>query len=408
MSGGGTQTTTEQSSTTYPQWTQDAGQNTYSTGAGMLENFLRNPQYAIAGQTTDQMKAYDLSRDIARTAFTNSPVTVNGSPNLTAAYASPAAMTAAQVTPGAIQGMMNPYMGDVRKVALDDLRRTHLDNDASIAAKYAAGAGMGGSGAALARGQAARAYYEQAANTSASLQAAAYDKAMAAALANSQMEQQARSSNSGYAQQAGLANAGAENTMRTTGADYGIKAAQLTDQFRTNNQARQESARQAILQGGNQQQQFGQTALDIPWTALERLFGLTPKQLNSQTISQKESPDNSASPLQTIIGAGTTLLGSKVAGGGTILSSLMGLSDEREKTNIKKVGKDPETGLDLYSYDYKDDVEAAKKSGKTMPPKRVGPMAQQIEKLDPRAVREVGGKKVVQRPPGGILGMLAA
>lgn len=235
MSGGGTHTTTEQSSTTYPQWTQDAYQNTYQTGSGMLENFLRNPQYAIAGQTTDQLKAYDLLRDIARTAFTNSPVTVNGNPNLTAAYASPASMTAAQVTPGGIQGMMNPYIDNVRNVALDGLRRTHLDNDASIAAKYPAGSGLGGSGAALARGQAARAYYEQAANTSASLQAAAYDKAMAAALANSQMEQQARSSNSGYAQQAGLANAGAENTMRTTGADYGIKAAQLTDQFRTNN-----------------------------------------------------------------------------------------------------------------------------------------------------------------------------
>lgn len=392
MSGGGTQTTTEQSSTTYPQWTQDAGQSTWQTGAGMLENFLRNPQYAIAGQNSDQMKAYDLSRDIARTAFTNSPVTVNGNPNLTAFNAS-----AAQVTPGGIQGMMNPYMENVQKVTMDNLRRAHLDNDASIAAKYAAGSAMGGSGAALARGQAARAYYEQVGNTSAALQAAAYDKAMAAALANSQMQQQAN-----------LTNAGAENTMRTTGADYGIKAAQLTDQFRTNNQARQESARQAILQGGNQQQQFGQTALDIPWTALERLFGLTPKQLNSQTISQKESPDNSASPLQTIIGAGTTLLGSKVAGGGTILSSLMGLSDEREKTNIKKVGKDPETGLMLYSYDYKDDVEAARKSGKPMPMKRVGPMAQDIEKLDPRAVREVGGKKVVQQPPGGILGMLAA
>lgn len=71
----------------------------------------------------------------------------------------------------------------------------------------------------------------------------------------------------------------------------------------------------------------------------------------------------------------------------------MGLSDEREKTNIEKVGKDPETGLMLYSYDYKDDVEAAKKSGKSMPPKRVSPMAQDIEKMDPRAVREVGGKK---------------
>jgi hypothetical protein len=70
------------------------------------------------------------------------------------------------------------------------------------------------------------------------------------------------------------------------------------------------------------------------------------------------------------------------------LAQMFGMfSDEREKTDIKKLGKDPETGLTLYAYRYKGDPKSY--------PKVVGPMAQDIEKDDPDAVREVGGKKIV-------------
>lgn len=62
-------------------------------------------------------------------------------------------------------------------------------------------------------------------------------------------------------------------------------------------------------------------------------------------------------------------------------------SDEDEKTDITKLGKDPKTGLMLYAYRYKGDPKTY--------PKVVGPMAQDIEKDDPDAVREVGGKKIV-------------
>jgi hypothetical protein len=371
MSGGGTQTTTEQSQTSYPQWTQDAQQNTYSTGMGMLENFLRNPQYAVAGLTTDQLKGFDLARDTARQVFTAPQLSAPGNPNLTAAMSS-----AAQVTPDAIKGMMNPYIDAVESRALDSLRRSHLDNDAAIAAKYAAGSSFGGSGSALARGQAARAYYETVANTSAQLRAAGYDKATAAALANAQMQQQT-----------GLANQSAENTMRTTGADYGLKATQVDDQLRNTLLARQQAAQQGLMQGGGQQQQFAQSALDVPWTMLQMLMGLTPKQTNSQTYGTKETEGGGTSMFQSLLGAGTTLLGAKTAGGGSIAASLLGLSDEREKTDIQKLGKDPETGLQLYSYRYKGDPKTY--------PKVTGPMAAEVEKKFPGSTREVGGRTAV-------------
>jgi len=75
--------------------------------------------------------------------------------------------------------------------------------------------------------------------------------------------------------------------------------------------------------------------------------------------------------------------------GGSLLSGIGGLaaSDRRMKTNIKKLGIDPETKLPMYTYNYKDDPKHY--------PKRVGPMAQDIEKQYPDAVGEIGGHKVI-------------
>lgn len=64
-------------------------------------------------------------------------------------------------------------------------------------------------------------------------------------------------------------------------------------------------------------------------------------------------------------------------------------SDEREKTNVQPLGEG------MYAYDYIDDVRRAEEEGRPMPPKRVGPMAQDIEERAPGLVGEVGGHKVV-------------
>jgi hypothetical protein len=77
-----------------------------------------------------------------------------------------------------------------------------------------------------------------------------------------------------------------------------------------------------------------------------------------------------------------------------VLSLLFGLSDETMKTDIKKLGKDPKTGLPLYSYRYKGDPKTY--------PKVVGPMAQDVEKMYPGSTIRVGGKLAVP------LGILAA
>lgn len=306
--GGSSSSSTETSQTSYPQWTQDAQARTYGVGTGMLENFLRNPQYATAGFTTDQMKGFDLARDTVRQAYTASPLTAPGNPNLNAAYGTAAQGSAAQLSPTGYQSFMNPYMQDVVNTTRDTIQRDYADKSAGLSAKYAAGNSFGGSGEALAQGQLARGANETLASTTAALMSQGFDKATATAMANTQLQQQTGLANQNAQQQMGLANMAAENAMRTTGADYGLKRVQVDDTLRTTDQAREMSALQQLLQGGNQQQALAQRSFETPWTMLQMLMGLTPQQMNSQTVSNKET-ESSKSPFDMIMGVGNLISG---------------------------------------------------------------------------------------------------
>lgn len=95
------------------------------------------------------------------------------------------------------------------------------------------------------------------------------------------------------------------------------------------------------------------------------------------TSTQQQS---GGSPLSQIFGFGTSLLGAGLR-----------FSDERAKTNVDYVGKDPKTGDPLYAYDYKSDVLRSEETGKPMPPKRVSPMAQDVAERRPEDVVDLGG-----------------
>jgi hypothetical protein len=83
--------------------------------------------------------------------------------------------------------------------------------------------------------------------------------------------------------------------------------------------------------------------------------------------------------------------GSLMSSGLGLLGPLMGASDRELKTNIEKLGTDPDTKLPVYAYDYKADVKAKKVTG----PKRVGYMAQDVEKKYPKAVKKISGKRII-------------
>lgn len=90
-------------------------------------------------------------------------------------------------------------------------------------------------------------------------------------------------------------------------------------------------------------------------------------------------------------GASSSPFGAILGGAGLALQAaplLAGLSDRRDKTDIQELGVDPTTGLPMYAYRYKSDPKNT--------PKIFGPMAQDIEKVRPDLVVEIGGHKVVR------------
>jgi hypothetical protein len=79
----------------------------------------------------------------------------------------------------------------------------------------------------------------------------------------------------------------------------------------------------------------------------------------------------------------------------SLLPTLFALSDKRTKKNIKKVGKSQSTGISIHEYNYKGEKPGT--------PKHRGPMAQDVEKLLPDAVANIGGVKMVDKNVHGVL-----
>lgn len=134
-------------------------------------------------------------------------------------------------------------------------------------------------------------------------------------------------------------------------------------------------------------------------TSNSQMQGNTTGSSNTNSSGWSMSPvqQQSSSPLMTGLG-GLMGLGSMFAApaggvsaasglGSALMSGLSFLSDKNQKTDIKKLGKDDETGLDIYSYRYKGDPKTY--------PKVVGPMAQDIEKKYPGATKRRGGRLTV-------------
>ena len=147
------------------------------------------------------------------------------------------------------------------------------------------------------------------------------------------------------------------------------------------------------VQQQQQQQQLNQdyskwlAAMAYPYQQLAMysgVAGLAPG-LGSTTNTQSYGYGN-----QNQQQSGGSSLG-QAAGLATSLLGLFSASDERAKTNIDYYGKDPQTGDNLYAYDYKSDVKRAEETGKPMPPKRISPMAQEVAEKRPEDVVDLGG-----------------
>jgi hypothetical protein len=308
----GNSNTSSTSSTMFPGWTQQAGQNLAGSAWGMLSPHLQASPYHTAGQNADQQNAFDRARHVTGNAFGNNANLTNATNALANGQAGrmqAAQAEAAQLDPNAFKDFMNPFLDSVGKSTLGNMRSEYRNADAGLAGQYAASQAFGGSGEAIARGQLARGYNQNAGSAINNLMSQGYDRATATAMANTQMEQQANMANAAFQQQANMANSQLDQALPL-----------MFDRLQSSQQGRQSDALQQLLGVGNQQQQFAQGVIDKPLEYLQMLAGLTPNVYNqvqtgtSTGTSSSEAPTGGPSMAQQLLGLGGSILSAKGSG----------------------------------------------------------------------------------------------
>jgi len=175
---------------------------------------------------------------------------------------------------------------------------------------------------------------------------------------------------------------GYQQAVTTAAGQQGVQAADLARRMQGGQQIAGigQAVQGAGLQGAQAQLAAGQTQQQTEQAGKQALY--------NQFLQQQGYPFQVAQFLANIaMGTGS------LSGSTTTTEAPTGFfSDERDKTNVDYLGKGQ------YAYDYKSDVDRAEKDGTPMPPKRVGPMAQDIEKEQPGLVADINGHKVVRGP----------
>jgi hypothetical protein len=352
MPGGGGESTTTETKQIDPN-VRALQDDLWGAAKKMFGPHFNASEYLREGMNPDILQGVDLFRENAEEAYSTPAWNVTKMPIGLASDVK-------QVDPASVardaKSLMNPMTDEVVGRAIDDTRREGANAEAKLVSDYAARQALGGSSEAIALGQLRRGVNKNMGDISANMRAAAFDKALGVASGINQQNASAEMARRAQLDTQNLQRAGVDASMR-------------------------EGAARNLVNNGLMTQQFGQGTMDKPLELLAMLNGMTPKDVG---YTATKTQPTQGSGLQQGLGAASSALG-----------IIKMLSDEDEKTNKQKLGKDPNTGDMLYAYDYKADVEAAKKNGTPMPPKRVGPMAQGIEKRSPGSTSRVGGKLVV-------------
>ena len=281
----GTQNQTQQ--TNYAPWTQAFNQNVAGAAWNMLAPQLRTSPFQVAGLNPDQMRAFDMTRDMTMNAFGPNQ---NLNQSTQALMGGAGNMQAAQTGPMDAMPFMNPFNQAVIDSTMRNMTREKNRNSAEIGARAAAGGSFGGSREAVQRANQDRNFMDQSGNMVAQLMAQGYDRASAMAQANTALRQQANAQN----------------------AEVAMAMPALLDRLQTSEQQRQTGALQSLLGVGNQQQAFQQTAMDSPLRALEMLLGVAPNVYDqTQTMTGSSSgraPTGGSSIGQQLVGFGLSQL----------------------------------------------------------------------------------------------------
>jgi hypothetical protein len=403
MGGGSDTTSTTQSQQVQqlPPWINQAAQQNY----GLAQNVAERPLQQYQGQMVA-----DVSPQMQQSWNTAAAGGNAGQAQYDASQAGylgvlgqqPQQVTAGQLSNTNLSPYMSPYTQSVINSTLPIMNQA-LGQQQIGNQSQAAGAGAyGGSRQAIQQGVTQAQGALGMGQMAAQLNQANFGQAQTAAQQDISGRMQADLANQAAQQNQGNLNLQASAGMSALGnAAQQNQIKNFTEQM-TAGQMQQQQAQNVI----NANMAKFQNAWNYPNTQLSVLqsaLGMTPYEQGTQG-SQTTETQQAANPLGMALGGLQTLgsLFSAPAGGTSAMSGLASMfgggSDRRLKTDITKVGQHAPTGTPIYAYRYKGDPKSY--------PKVVGPMAEDVKKFAPGAVRKIpgsGGKMAVH--PGVLSAM---
>jgi hypothetical protein len=288
-----------------------------------------------------------------------------------------------------IQPYLNPYTQEVENRAVGNANTALTQQLASNASQAQKAGAFGGSRFGVQQGVTQGEGIRNIGDLTAALRKAGIDFATTTALQDRSGKQAAASgllsTAAGMGQQAaGYGNAGAG--IGNTGAGYLNTAASrlgANQQDITN-----------LMMGGQQDTAQRQKVIDAALGKFQEQWQYPTEQLNMRLAALGMSPygktttgtgqqTTDTSPDWATLGLGALKTGGSLLGSGG-LPALLALSDRNTKTDIKKL---TDGDIPMYSYRYKGDPKSY--------PKIVGPMAQDIGKKYPSAIKKVGRYKTI-------------
>lgn len=372
MGSKGSQTTTSQTSSA-------PDSNAYNAYLSLLQSaqgVASTPYQAYTGELVAPVNSQQQTGISGINSYANS-----AQPYVQQA-ASGIAANSQPITASQIAQYTNPYTQSVVNATQAQFNNQNQQQQQQLTGNAIAQGALGGNRTAVAASELANQQQLAQAPVIANLQSQGYTQGVNTALQE---------------QQAGLQGAQAYGNMGIAGQNAGLTGAQAQVNAGTLQQQTQQAQDTAQLQ------QY-QTAQAYPYQQLQWLAGIDTgvgSQMGGTTSGQTTSP--APNTLSSILGgltSGVGLLGATGAYGssGWLLPALAGLSDKHAKENIRKIGK-AHNGMGLYLFNYKSD-----------PTPRLGLVAQDVEKVKPEAVYEIGGlkhvdyEKALAKAHGGVVG----
>jgi hypothetical protein len=383
MGGGGQQQSTQQSQsvTQLPPWINQAAMQNYAYAQNVANRPLQQYQGQLVADVAPQtQQAWNLAAQGGAAGADQYNASQAG-------YLGVMGQQPQQVTPGQLsstnlQPYMNPYTQNVINQTLPimqqqlGLQQNQQQNAANSANAF--GGSRQGVQQGVTQAQGAMGMGQMAAQ----LNQANFGQAQAAAQQDIQTSMTAQQLNQAAQQNQQQQNIAAAGGLANLGNQ--AQASQIRnfqELVGAGSQEQQQAQNQINAQLGKFQQAWGYPTQQLG--ALQSALGMTPygqATQGQQTTTQTSQPDYMMSAL-----GGLQMLGGMFGSGGMFGAggAFAPGSDRRLKTDIRREDTHP-SGLPIYSYRYKGDPKHY--------PKVLGPMAEDVAKIAPHAVRPAGVK----------------